>query len=452
MTQYLEAKAGRVTPEMIIVAEQEFLEPELIRTEIAAGRLVIPANKIHLAKKLQPIGIGIALRTKINANLGNSALTSDSQCEIAKVQYAVRYGADTVMDLSTGTEIDLLRQRIIDEVTVPVGTVPLYQVCEQLDDILDMTPQHFLDTVEHQAKQGVDYMTIHAGLLQKHLPLIDRRLAGIVSRGGSLTAKWMVAHQRENPFYEHFDDLCEIMKEYDVCWSIGDGLRPGCLHDASDAAQFGELEVMGHLAVRAWEIGCQVMIEGPGHVPLDQIEMNIKRQIEVCHGAPFYVLGPVVCDIAPGYDHITSAIGATLAAFHGAAMLCYVTPKEHLGLPDREDVRQGVIAYKIAAHAADVARQRPHARERDDALSRARFAFDWEEQFRLSLDPERAKEYYNESRKIRAEMDVTSKSITENNATCPNPNGEPEKYCTMCGPKFCAMKTTQELKLLQQKK
>jgi phosphomethylpyrimidine synthase len=433
---------------MNIVAEQEFLEPELIRAEIAAGRLVIPANKIHRAKKLQPIGIGIALRTKINANLGNSALISDSPCEIAKVQYAIQYGADTVMDLSTGSEIDLLRQRIINEVTVPVGTVPLYQVCEQLDDILDMTPQHFLDAVEHQAKQGVDYMTIHAALLQKHLPLTDQRLAGIVSRGGSLTAKWMIAHNRENPFYEHFDNLCEIMKEYDVCWSIGDGLRPGCLHDASDAAQFGELEVMGQLAVRAWEIGCQVMIEGPGHVPLDQIEMNVKRQIEVCHGAPFYVLGPVVCDIAPGYDHITSAIGATLAAFHGAAMLCYVTPKEHLGLPNMEDVRQGVIAYKIAAHAADVARQRPHARDRDDKMSRARFAFDWQEQFRLSLDPERAKEYYNESRK----------NVAQNNSACQNINNESEKsgktenYCTMCGPKFCAMKTTQELRLMKQNK
>jgi phosphomethylpyrimidine synthase len=306
--------------------------------------------------------------------------------------------------------------------------VPLYQVCDELEDILDMTPQNFLDTAEHQAKQGVDYMTIHAGLLQKHLPMIDSRLAGIVSRGGSLTAKWMVAHRRENPFYEYFDALCEIMREYDVCWSIGDGLRPGCLHDASDAAQFGELDTMGELASRAWKHGCQVMIEGPGHVPLDQIEMNIKRQIEVCHGAPFYVLGPVVCDIAPGYDHITSAIGATLAAYHGAAMLCYVTPKEHLGLPNMEDVRQGVIAYKIAAHAADVARKRPHARERDDALSKARFAFDWETQFRLSLDPERAKEYYEESR---------HSSDTD------------EKFCTMCGPKFCAMKTTQELKQLR---
>ncbi|GHT10510.1 phosphomethylpyrimidine synthase [Planctomycetales bacterium] len=431
MTQYLEANAGRITPEMITVAEQEFLEPEFIRCEVAAGHLVIPANKNHLAKQLRPIGIGSALRTKINANLGNSALSSDSKCEIAKVQYAVQFGADTVMDLSTGNDIDTLRQNIINAVSVPVGTVPLYQVCEQLDDIFDMTPKHFLDAVEHQAKQGVDYMTIHAALLREHLPLIDSRLAGIVSRGGSLTAKWMVAHKSENPFYEHFDELCDIMRQYDVTWSIGDGLRPGCLHDASDAAQFGELSVMGQLAQRAWKLGCQVMIEGPGHVPFDQIEMNVKRQIDVCNGAPFYVLGPVVCDIAPGYDHITSAIGAAAAAFHGAAMLCYVTPKEHLGLPNMEDVRQGVVAYKIAAHAADVAKHRPKARERDDELSRARFAFDWQKQFELSLDPERAKEYYEESR-----------SAMPTEQSCNN-------YCTMCGPKFCAMKTTQELQQLR---
>ncbi|MCL2743417.1 MAG: phosphomethylpyrimidine synthase ThiC [Planctomycetaceae bacterium] len=436
MTQYTEAKKGNITPEMLAVAEAEFLEPEFIRQETAAGRLVIPANKKHLAKSLQPIGIGRALRTKINANLGNSALSSDSKCEIAKVLYAVQYGADTVMDLSTGAEIDTLRQRIIDAVSVPVGTVPLYQVCEELDDILDMTPQHFLDAVEHQAEQGVDYMTIHAGLLREHIPLTDSRLAGIVSRGGSLTAKWMVAHKQENPFYTHFDELCEIMRQYDVTWSIGDGLRPGCLHDASDAAQFGELSVMGKLAQRAWELGCQVMIEGPGHVPLDQIEMNIKRQQEECFGAPFYVLGPIVCDIAPGYDHITSAIGATLAAFYGAAMLCYVTPKEHLGLPNLEDVRQGVIAYKIAAHAADVALKRPHCRERDDELSRARFAFDWEKQFALSLDPERARQYYNDSRSVSGELPAGE-------------NQDCNHYCTMCGPKFCAMKTTQDLKALR---
>lgn len=432
MTQYLEAQKGRITPEMQTVAEQEFLEPEFIRQEIEAGHLVIPANKNHLAQKLVPIGIGAALRTKINANLGNSALSSDARCEIAKVQYAVRYGADTVMDLSTGADIDALRQSILDAVSVPVGTVPLYQVCEELDDILDMKPQHFLDAVAHQARQGVDYMTIHAGLLQEHIPLAENRLAGIVSRGGSLTAKWMVAHNKENPFYTHFDELCEIMREYDVTWSIGDGLRPGCIHDASDAAQFSELSVMGQLAKRAWNLGCQVMVEGPGHIPLNEIEMNMKRQQKECSGAPFYVLGPVVCDIAPGYDHITSAIGATLAAYHGAAMLCYVTPKEHLGLPNLEDVRNGVVAYKIAAHAADVALHRPKARERDDAMSRARFAFDWEQQFALSLDPERAREYYEESRKEP-------------------PGNECNNYCTMCGPKFCAMKTTQELKALRKK-
>ncbi len=435
MTQYIEAKAGRITPEMEAVARDERLDAEFVRTEIAAGRLIIPANKHHLALSLRPIGIGIAARTKINANLGNSPLAGDALCELAKVQYAIRFGADTVMDLSTGVEIDSLRERIVRSVDVPLGTVPLYQVCEQLDDILDMTPRDFLAAVEHQAKQGVDYMTIHAGLLREHIPLTESRLTGIVSRGGSLTAKWMVAHGRENPFYEHFDELCEIMREHDVAWSIGDGLRPGCLHDASDAAQFGELEVMGRLAKRAWELGCQVMIEGPGHVPIDQIEANIKRQIEVCAGAPFYVLGPVVCDIAPGYDHITSAIGAALAATHGAAMLCYVTPKEHLGLPNLEDVRNGVIAYKIAAHAADVARGRPGARDRDDAIARARYRFDWEEQFRLSLDPERAREYYEESRKDLPKTDDCDRN-----------------FCTMCGPKFCAMRTTADLKRLQQEK
>ncbi|MDR1923558.1 MAG: phosphomethylpyrimidine synthase ThiC [Planctomycetaceae bacterium] len=440
MTQYIEAVNGRVTPEMELVAAGEYLLPEFVRSEVAAGRLVIPANKIHLSKRLSPIGIGISLRTKINANLGNSALSSDSFCEIAKVQNAIKYGADTVMDLSTGVDIDRLRQRIIDEVSVPVGTVPLYQICEELDDVTDMTVQNILDAVEHQARQGVDYMTIHAGLLREHIGFVDERLTGIVSRGGSLTAKWMIARGAENPFYENFGELCEIMREYDVCWSIGDGLRPGCLHDASDAAQFGELEVMGKLTLRGRELGCQVMIEGPGHVPFDQIEMNVKRQIEVCDGAPFYVLGPVVCDIAPGYDHITSAIGATMAAYHGAAMLCYVTPKEHLGLPDMEDVRAGVIAYKIAAHAADVARHRPNAREKDDAMAKARFNFNWEEQFRLSLDPERAEEYYKNSRK--------NNNNNNNETSCPK-NGDVENYCTMCGPKFCAMRTTHDLNELR---
>ncbi|MDR2169668.1 MAG: phosphomethylpyrimidine synthase ThiC [Planctomycetaceae bacterium] len=438
MTQYIESRRGHITPEMVLIAESEYLEAEFIRAEVAAGRLVIPANKIHLSKRLIPIGIGIELRTKINANLGNSELSSDCNKEIEKVQYAIRYGADTVMDLSTGLGIDFLRQRIIDEVSVPVGVVPLYQVCEELDDITDMTAKNFLDAVEHQAKQGVDYMTIHAALLREHIRYVDERLTGIVSRGGSLTAKWMIAHNCENPFYEHFDELCEIMRQYDVCWSLGDGLRPGCLHDASDKAQFAELEVMGKLAERARQLGCQVMIEGPGHIPFDQIEMNVRRQIEICNGAPFYVLGPVVCDIAPGYDHITSAIGATMAAFHGAAMLCYVTPKEHLGLPEMEDVRAGVIAYKIAAHAADVARHRPNARKKDDQMAKARYNFDWNEQFNLSLDPDRAREYYNKSRNKNTNCQNSNKNENEN-----------ENYCTMCGPKFCAMRTTHNLNQLR---
>jgi phosphomethylpyrimidine synthase len=430
MTQIEQARAGAVTPEMECVARAERLDPELVRSEVARGRMVIPANKVHLQKGLQPIGIGIAARTKINANLGNSATASDSQCELQKVRLAIRLGSDTVMDLSTGPDIDAIRQRIIDAVEVPVGTVPIYQVAEQLDAIADMQPRDFLDVVEHQARQGVDYMTIHCALLREHLPLAAKRVTGIVSRGGSLVAKWMVAHGRQNPFYEHFDDLCAILREHDVTWSLGDGLRPGSLADASDEAQFAELEAMGDLTLRAWELGCQVMIEGPGHVPLDQIEMNIRRQMECCHEAPFYVLGPVVTDIAPGYDHITSAIGATLAAWHGAAMLCYVTPKEHLGLPNLDDVRQGVVAYKIAAHAADVARHRPGARDRDDALARARFAFDWAEQFRLSLDPETAQRMHEES--------------------SPRSEGDDLHSCSMCGPKFCSMRANEELRQAQQ--
>ena len=440
MTQYLQAKAGIITPEMEAVAASEFLPAELIRDEVAAGRMVIPANKVHLEKGLDPIGIGIAVRTKINANLGNSALLGDTLNELEKVQIAVKYGADTVMDLSTGMDINELRRRIIDGVRVPVGTVPLYQMCEELDDIADMKPHDFLGIVEHQAKQGVDYMTIHCALLRRHLPLADKRLLGIVSRGGALTAKWMVTHNKENPFYEHFDDLCDIMRAYDVTWSLGDGLRPGCLADASDEAQFAELDVMGELAVRGWEKGTQVMIEGPGHVPMDQIKMNVERQIQVCHGAPFYVLGPVVTDIAPGYDHFTSGIGAAMAAMYGVAMLCYVTPKEHLGLPNMDDVKQGVIAYKIAAHAADVARHRPGARDRDDAISLARRNFDWPEQFRLSLDPETAERYYRESRRLSSDQA----------AQCANNEGlDAEQYCTMCGPKFCAIRISNDVRKMQ---
>ena len=411
---------------MEAVAQSERLAVEVVRGEVARGRMVIPANKVHLEKGLHPIGIGIAARTKINANLGNSPLASDTECELKKVRCAVRYGADTVMDLSIGAEIDTIRQRMIDAVSVPLGTVPVYQVAQQLDDIVDMKPQDFLDVVEHQARQGVDFMTVHCALLREHLPLAERRLTGIVSRGGSLVAKWITAHGEENPFYTHFDDLCDIMRPYDVTWSLGDGLRPGSIADASDEAQFAELEVMGELTRRAWERGCQVMIEGPGHVPMDQIEMNVRRQMACCGEAPFYVLGPIVTDVAPGYDHITSAIGAAMAAWYGAAMLCYVTPKEHLGLPGLDDVREGVIAYKIAAHAADLARHRPGAGERDNALSKARFAFNWAEQFRLALDPETARRMHEES-------------LSES-------DDEGHRYCSMCGPKFCSMKISQQVR------
>jgi len=429
VTQLEQARAGNVTPEMEFVAQREGLEPELIRAEVARGRMVIPANRVHLTKRLEPMCIGIAARTKINANIGNSAVTSDIEGELEKLHTAVHFGSDTVMDLSTGRDIDNIRQAIIDASPVPIGTVPIYQMLQNLDgDMVAMRPQHFLDMVEHQAKQGVDYMTIHAGLLRAHLPLTTNRVTGIVSRGGSLIAKWMIAHNEENPLYTHFDELCDIMRQYDVTWSLGDGLRPGSIADASDDAQFAELKVLGELTRRAWSRGCQVMVEGPGHVPMDQIDMNIKKQMEWCDEAPFYVLGPLVTDIAPGYDHITSAIGAALAGWSGAAMLCYVTPKEHLGLPDREDVRQGVIAYKIAAHAADLARHRRGARDRDDALSRARFAFDWNEQFRLSLDPETAKRMHDE--------------------TLPQDTFKSAHFCSMCGPKFCSMKITEEIRAM----
>ncbi len=426
-TQLLAAKEGTITPEMEYVAKRENLSPELVRDEVASGRMVIPANKVHLEGGLEPMGIGLAAKCKINANIGNSAVTSDLAGELDKLHVAVHHGADTVMDLSTGKNIDEIRAQIIAKSPVPIGTVPMYQMLENLGgNIEDMTPQHFLDMVEHQAKQGVDYMTIHCGILLEHLHLTTNRVTGIVSRGGSLIAKWMMAHRKQNPLYTSFDDLCDIMRQYDVTWSLGDSLRPGSLADASDDAQFSELDVLGELTKRGREKGTQVMVEGPGHVPMDQIEMNMKRQQEVCDGAPFYVLGPLVTDIAPGYDHITSAIGAALAGWHGAAMLCYVTPKEHLGLPEADDVKQGVIAYKIAAHAADVARHRPGARDRDDALSKARFAFDWNEQFRLSLDPETAQAYHDQ--------------------TLPQDTFKSAHFCSMCGPKYCSMKITEEIR------
>jgi phosphomethylpyrimidine synthase len=428
MTTQLEAaRAGDVTAEMKFVADREQLPVETIRAEVAAGRMVIPANTVHLKGNLEPMAIGIAAKCKINANIGNSAVTSNLAEELEKLHTAVHYGADTVMDLSTGKDIDGIRKEIIAKSPVPIGTVPIYQMLEELGgNIEDMRPQHFLDMVEHQAKQGVDYMTIHVGVLMEHLHMTVNRVTGIVSRGGSLIAKWMMAHRKQNPLYESFDDLCDIMKQYDVTWSLGDGLRPGSIADASDAAQFAELEVLGRCVTRSLEKGTQCMVEGPGHIPMHQIDMNIKKQIEVCHGAPFYVLGPLVTDIAPGYDHITSAIGAALAGWSGAAMLCYVTPKEHLGLPNREDVKQGVIAYKIAAHAADLARGRPGAQDRDNALSKARFAFDWNEQFRLSLDPDTARAYHDE--------------------TLPQDTFKSAHFCSMCGPKYCSMRITEDIR------
>jgi phosphomethylpyrimidine synthase len=429
-TQIESARAGQITPEMQYVAQREQLSPELIRDEVARGRMVIPANKVHLEKGLEPMGIGIASRTKINANIGNSAVTSDQEAELDKLHTAVHYGADTVMDLSTGRKIDEIRAAIIAASPVPIGTVPIYQMLEEIGGTIEeMRPQQFMDMVEHQAKQGVDYMTIHAGVMLEHLALTMNRVTGIVSRGGSLVAKWMMAHRLPNPFYTHFDDLCDIMQQYDVTWSLGDGLRPGSIADASDDAQFAELDVLGELTQRGWERNCQVMVEGPGHIPMDQIEMNVRRQQEVCHEAPFYVLGPLVTDVAPGYDHITSAIGAAMAGWHGAAMLCYVTPKEHLGLPEKEDVHQGVIAYKIAAHAADVARHRGGAQQRDDALSKARFAFDWNEQFRLSLDPDTARRMHDE--------------------TLPQDAFKSAHFCSMCGPKYCSMKITEEIRQME---
>jgi phosphomethylpyrimidine synthase len=428
MTQFEAAHQGTITEQMRFVAEREDLDAELIRAEVARGRMVIPANTVHLQKKLEPMGIGVAALCKINANIGNSAVTSKIDEELEKLHTAVHLGADTVMDLSTGGNIDEIRQAIIDASPVPIGTVPIYQQAQSVKDPNDITPRMMLDMVEHQARQGVDYMTIHAGVLQEYLPLTANRVTGIVSRGGSLMGAWMLTHKQQNPWYTHFDELCEIMKAYDVTYSLGDGLRPGCLADANDRAQFAELETLGELTLKAWEHGCQVMIEGPGHIPMHLVKMNVEKEREICHEAPFYVLGPLVTDIAPGYDHITSAIGAALAAEAGASMLCYVTPKEHLGLPNKDDVRQGVIAYKIAAHAGDIARGRKNVRLRDDELSKARFEFDWNRQFELSLDPETARSMHDE--------------------TLPQEVFKSAKFCSMCGPKFCSMRVTQDIRKL----
>ncbi|HEY0279152.1 MAG TPA: phosphomethylpyrimidine synthase ThiC [Solirubrobacterales bacterium] len=416
-TQMHLARAGVVSPEMERVGAREALDPETIRAEVARGRMVIPANVRH--GRLDPMAIGLAARVKINANIGSSPTTSGTAEEVGKLELAERWGADTVMDLSTGKGIDATREAILAAAEVPIGTVPIYQALERVDRIEDLSAEVLLETIEHQARQGVDYMTIHAGVLLAHLPLCRRRVTGIVSRGGGILARWMVAHERENPLHEAFDEVLEICAAYDVTISLGDGLRPGSIADASDAAQFAELRTLGKLTERAWERDVQVMVEGPGHVPLDQLERNVRKQQRLCHEAPFYTLGPLVTDIAPGYDHITSAIGAAVVGWHGTSMLCYVTPKEHLGLPDAEDVKQGLIAYRIAAHAADVARGNRAAAAWDRELSEARFGFDWERQFELSLDPDTARRMHDET--LADDFFKTA------------------EFCSMCGPKYCPM-------------
>jgi len=422
-TQMYYAKKGVITPEMNYVAQAEALNPELVRSEVAAGKMIIPANIHH--ENLLPMAIGREAKTKINANIGNSSLGSDIDAELEKLQICLKYGADTVMDLSTGGDLDMIRSAIIANSTVPIGTVPMYQIIHDIKEVENLTTDDILKTLEKQARQGVSYFTIHAGFLLEFMPLVAKRKMGIVSRGGSLTASWMMHHHKENPFYEAFDDILEICAAHDVALSLGDGLRPGCLYDATDEAQLSELRVLGELTLRAWEKNVQVMIEGPGHIPLNQIEYNMKIERELCHGAPFYVLGPLPTDIGAGYDHITSAIGGTMAAFYGTSMLCYVTPKEHLGLPNANDVREGIVAHKIAAHAADVALGKAGAIERDHAMSDARYAFDWNRQFELSLDPERARELHDES--------------------LPQESFKKAEFCSMCGPKFCAYKISKNL-------
>jgi phosphomethylpyrimidine synthase len=421
------ARDGKITPEVARVAQRETVCPELLRDQLAAGKLVIPANRVHLkgvregAVKLDPCAIGRAVSTKINANIGASPVSSCSDQEVAKLTRAVQFGADAVMDLSTGGDLDAIRETIIAHATVPIGTVPMYSMIID-KPIEDLTHDDILRTVEHQAKQGVDFFTIHAGLLRSHLPAAMKRKMGICSRGGSLLAKWMTHHKLENPMYTLFDEITAIMKQYDVAYSLGDGLRPGCLADASDEAQFAELDVLGELVTRSRAMGVQVMVEGPGHVPFNEIQMNMERQADVCDGAPFYVLGPIVTDVFPGYDHITSAIGATAAATYGASFLCYVTPAEHLSLPNEAEVREGCVAYKIAAHAGDVARGLPGARDWDDAISDARATFDWKRQLELAYDSERAEEI--RMRDVEIDSD----------------------YCSMCGREWCAVRLSREVK------
>ena len=452
VTQYEFAKAGIITEEMIYVAHREnlareaaldgarerhadgdsfgasipeFVTPEFVRDEVARGRAIIPANINH--PELEPMAIGRNFLVKVNANIGNSAVTSGAAEEVEKLVWAIRWGADTVMDLSTGRNIHNIRSWIIRNSPVPIGTVPIYQALEKVDgDPLKLDWEVFKDTLIEQAEQGVDYFTIHAGVRLAHVPLTASRVTGIVSRGGSIMARWCLAGHRESFLYERFDEICEIMRKYDVSFSLGDGLRPGSIADANDAAQFAELETLGELTKIAWDKGCQVMIEGPGHVPMHKIKQNMDKQLAVCGEAPFYTLGPLTTDVAPGYDHITSGIGAAMIGWFGTAMLCYVTPKEHLGLPNRDDVKTGVITYRIAAHAADLAKGHPAAKLRDDALSRARFDFRWEDQFNLSLDPDTARAFHDE--------------------TMPKEAHKVAHFCSMCGPKFCSMQITQELR------
>ncbi len=423
-TQMYYAKQGIITEEMKYVAKVENLSEELIRSEVARGRMIIPANINHT--HLKPMAIGIAAKCKINSNIGSSALASDPQLEVEKLKVSEKYGADTLMDLSTGGDLDAIREAVIANASIPIGTVPIYQILHDVNNkIENLTIDKMLEVLERQAKQGVSYFTIHAGFLLEFMPHIAQRKMGIVSRGGSLMAAWMMHYHKENPFYTAFDEILDICRQYDVSLSLGDSLRPGCLYDASDEAQLRELKVLGELTLKAWEKDVQVMIEGPGHVPMNQIERNMKLEQEYCHEAPFYILGPLVTDIAAGYDHISSAIGAAIGGWHGASMLCYVTPKEHLGLPNAEDVRNGIIAYKIAAHAADIARGRKDAMKPDNEMSDARYAFDWNKQFELALDPDRAREYHDE--------------------TLPQDVFKEAEFCSMCGPKFCSYKITQEI-------
>ncbi|MCH6267434.1 phosphomethylpyrimidine synthase ThiC [Neobacillus citreus] len=425
VTQMHYAKKGIITPEMEYIAIREHRDPEFVRAEVASGRAIIPANINH--PESEPMIIGRNFHVKINANIGNSAVTSSIEQEVEKMTWATRWGADTIMDLSTGKNIHTTREWIIRNSPVPVGTVPIYQALEKVNGIAEnLTWEIYRDTLIEQAEQGVDYFTIHAGVLLRYIPLTAKRTTGIVSRGGSILAQWCLAHHKENFLYTHFEEICEILKQYDISVSLGDGLRPGSIADANDEAQFAELETLGELTDIAWKHDVQVMIEGPGHVPMHMIKENVDKQMEICKEAPFYTLGPLTTDIAPGYDHITSAIGAAMIGWFGTAMLCYVTPKEHLGLPNKDDVREGVIAYKIAAHAADLAKGHPGAQKRDNALSKARFEFRWEDQFNLSLDPERAREYHDE--------------------TLPSEGAKTAHFCSMCGPKFCSMRISHDIR------